>query len=188
MFIRKFSTINPAYKPKWHNPSQLGTGTRNKNTSKSENQNSNVSATSLYIIPPGNNLNFSELYKKTYAKVFKKIICSNISCRDTITASHNFSAGSIKLYICNTRIQRDICRYSFKFFSRPNSETQKEIISYKKYSIQESSFLHNTVIDISFFYHTYFLYSTTVLVIFDPTFRTNLSRYVCINPRTPSDH
>ena len=29
-FIRKFSTINPAYKPKWHNPSQLGTGTSNK--------------------------------------------------------------------------------------------------------------------------------------------------------------
>ena len=159
-----------------------------KNTSKNKNQNSNVSATSLYIIPPGNNLNFSVLYKKTYAKVFKKIICSYFPSRDTITAFYNSPVGSTQIYICNSIIQRDICRYSFKFFSRPNSETQKEIISYKKYSIQESSFLHNTVIDISFFYHTYFLYSTTVLVIFDPTFRTNLSRYFCINPRTPSAH
>ena len=133
--------------------------------SSNKNQNSNVSATSLYIIPPGNNLNFSELYKKTYAKVFKKIICSYFPSRDTITAFYNSPVGSTQIYICNSIIQRDICRYRFNFYSRFNSEREKRIISYKNYSIHASSFLHNINIEISFFYHTYFLYSTTVLVL-----------------------
>ena len=130
---------------------------KTNDNSKTKNQNSNVSSTSLSKITPGNNLNFSELYQKTYAKVFKKIICSTyFPSRDTITGFHNSSVGSTQIYICNTIIQRDICQYSFKFYSRFNSETQKEIISYKKYSIHASSFLHNIAIDIFFSYHTYF--------------------------------
>ena len=103
-----------------------------KNSFKNKNQNSNVSATSLYIIRPGNNLNFSELYQKTYAKVFKKLICSTyFPSRDTITAFYNSSVGSTQIYIFNTIIQRDICHYSFKFYSRFNSGTKKNYLVQK---------------------------------------------------------
>ena len=70
---------------------------KTNDTSKTKNQNSNVSVTSLYIIHPSNNLNFSELYKKTYAKVFKKIICSYFPSRDTITEFYNSPVGSTQI-------------------------------------------------------------------------------------------
>ena len=96
-------------------------------------------------------------------------------------------------YMSTTNIQRDICHYSFRFYSR-FIFGQKKKLSCTKNILCFTTRLYYIIffgaisrLNFLFFYHTYFLYSTTVLEMFNPKLCSNLSRYYCINPRTPSD-
>ena len=163
---------------------------------KKDTRNSYFSPTSLANPNPGSNLNISWIHQQIYTKKIKKLIRPGYYNSDHITVFHNiFTVCTAEQYIGTKSIQWDICHYSFRFHPRFILEQQKEIISYRKHttlhnknSIHEYLFRRDITIEISFFYHTSFLYSTTLLVLFDAILCTNLSRYYCINTRRQSDH
>ena len=128
--------------------------------------------------------------------MFLKIICFVHYPSDQIMVFHNIViVCTTSVYIGTTKNQRDIYHYSFQFHFRFNFEQKRKLSSTKnilyfttRLQYTNTHFSATSWLNVFFFYHMSFLYSTTVLVLSNPNLCTNLSIYYCINPRIPSDN